>query len=463
MGGISSTLAAFVYEEPRAALILEPGVARQAIVDTIAVSVAAVNEPVVRHANHFAMTEMKSGPSMVLTTGAKVGPAGAAWLNGVSAHALDYDDVDDLTIGHPSAVLVPSILAIGEAVAATGKDIVDAYEVGLTVMRALASVMNLRRSYQKGWHTTSTLGIFGSVAATGRLLHLDAETIRHALGIAVSYAAGSRQNFGSMTKPIHAGNASAAGVVAGILASRGTTADPEAVDGALGYLELYGDDASHGDTKNTARTERLEQFLSDPPRQGLNIKKHPCCYATHAAADAILVLRPEVVLTDVVGITVKVPEGGLQPLIRRSPISGLEGKFNLPYIVAAGLIGGDLRLATFDDNAIDRPEVKAISQLVHCEEVSNWDNQSIRSGPVPFSAEVTVLLRSGEEFVCRCEAPAGHHTNPLSTQQLQEKVNDCLQHGTSAAANAATSVCSELFGVDSLLSMTNGIAVDVQK
>src|SRR5262249_55157352 len=200
--------------------------------------------------------------------------------------------------------------------------------------------------YTRGWHATATVGVLGGVAAAGHLLGLDQLTIQQALGIAASMASGSRQNFGTMTKPLHAGLAARDAVLATELAANGFTADPHELDGPLGYFAMYGV-APRPDDVMTA-LERPRVLLD----HGLNVKKYPCCYGTHRMADAALSLRAAGLSADAVRtIEVSVEPDGMGAIIHHRPKKGLQGKFSGEYVVAACLLDGAVRLSSFTDSA----------------------------------------------------------------------------------------------------------------
>ena len=217
-------------------------------------------------------------------------PAGeAALVNGTSAHALDFDDVNMSMRGHPSVPLLPAVLALGEKIGSSGRELIDAFVLGFEVECKLGRVIGAAH-YALGWHATSTLGTLGAAAACARLLRLDMERTQIALGIAASLASGVRQNFGTMTKPLHAGWAARNGVIAATLADRGFTADSAAIEGESGLLHA----ASGGARLNS----RALASLGDPweiVSPGIGVKLYPCCYATHRAIDAAL----EIVASDV--------------------------------------------------------------------------------------------------------------------------------------------------------------------
>src|SRR5579871_6327219 len=188
--------------------------ATRAFIDTIGVAIAGRHEGCFTILAETLGVGGAAGASTVLPTRARASAAQAAFVNGTAGHALDYDDVADDMHGHPSIVLVASLLALAEARHATGRQLLEAYALGFEVSCAVARGLPVDAHYSRGWHATATVGTLGGVAAAGHLLGLDQLTIQQALGIAASMTGGSRQNFGTMTKPLHAGLASRDAVLA---------------------------------------------------------------------------------------------------------------------------------------------------------------------------------------------------------------------------------------------------------
>src|SRR6201999_4606948 len=162
----------------------------------------------------------------------------ATLVNGTASHALDYDDVAGVMGGHPSAMLVPSMIALGESLGSSGHDLVLAYVVGYETECRIARGVHFHH-YDKGWHPTATLGIFGTVAAASRLLRLTIDQTAVALGLAASFASGLKANFGTMTKPLHVGQASRNGLFAAFMAQRGFTANAGAFEHKQGFLDVF--------------------------------------------------------------------------------------------------------------------------------------------------------------------------------------------------------------------------------
>lgn len=393
--------------------------AERAMVDTVAVSLAARDDEGV-HAGFEALVEpARDGCSTVLLTGERTSASQAALLGGLAAHALDYDDVDDIILGHPSAVLVPALLACAEQIDAGGAELVDAFWVGLRAGRMVSTVVGIGPHYAAGWHSTSSLGSIAAAAAVARLRRLSPGQTANALGIAGSLAAGSRQNFGTMTKPLHAGWAAEIGIRAARLASTGFTADPRQLEGPLGFLALH-----LGGTLDPARQDALlEQApgLDDP---ALNLKLYPCCYYTHCGAEAALGLAQDGLRAqDCERLVVTVQDGGLAPLIHHRPETGLEAKFSMEYVVAAALIDRQIVLRSFADGQVARLEPQELLRRVEVREAP----QPPAGGPAEDTFTLIEVHRPDGEVVSRrVDRALGHATRPVPDSRLRDKFADCL-------------------------------------
>ncbi|MCR0982724.1 MmgE/PrpD family protein [Roseomonas populi] len=394
----------------------------RAVLDTVSVGIAARDEPAARLATRRARAQ-GGGPCTLWTLSgtARARQEEAAWANGVMAHVLDFDDVTSSMRGHPSVAMLPAILALAEAEGLTVGDVTVAYVAGFEVIAAL-SVAMAAPHYALGWHSTATIGAIGAAAACARLLRLDETQVAHALGLAVTQAAGTRASFGTMAKSVQAGNANLTGLRAARLAEIGFDAAPDALGGALGFARL-------GGGKSLALPEECNARALI--RHGLEVKKYPLCYATHRALDAVLHLRAEhgVTLDEVEAVHVHASPGALAPLIHHRPTTGLDAKFSMEYAIAAALADGALRLASFDDAAVRRPLIQAFLPRVTADE----DVGDL----LPRWAEVTLRLKDGRTLsMCR-HALRGGAEDPLSEGELLAKAADCFAHGGGEATGAA--------------------------
>src|SRR6185503_876784 len=264
----TSMLAEFVAKSrhddcPEAAL--EAG--RRAILDCLGVMLAGSAEPAARILQQVALAEGGLPLATVVGAGRRTGAVWAALCNGTAAHALDYDDTNFALMGHPSAPVLAAALAAGELATADGRAVLHAFLLGFEVETTLAEVINPAH-YEHGWHATCTLGTLGAAAAAARLLGLDAGQTRHALAVAASQSSGLKENFGTMTKPFHAGHAARSGVLSALMAREGWTASERALAPLATLAAPW-------------------KILTT----GVAVKPYPSCACTHSIIDSALELR----------------------------------------------------------------------------------------------------------------------------------------------------------------------------
>ncbi|MGI9322729.1 MAG: MmgE/PrpD family protein [Pseudomonadales bacterium] len=258
----------------------------------------------------------------------------AALLNGASGHALDYDDTGASVGCHSTAPVFPAALAVAEEIGTSGKALITAFVVGVEMQGRVHQAMGSNH-YGLGWHTTATYGTFGATAAAAHLLGLDAEAFGRAWGLAASHASGVKANFGTMTKPYHAGFAAEKGINCASLARRGFTANPDAVSGNQGFIQA----ASNGKSVQASGGDWL--IL------GTLFKYHAACHLTHAAIESVCQLRAKLAPADLSALTITVHPLLLDVCGIEEPKTGLEGKFSLRGTAALALAGFD----TADPNA----------------------------------------------------------------------------------------------------------------
>jgi len=356
----------------------------------------------------------------------RTSPYLAALVNGTVGHSLDYDDVAISLIGHPSVFLVPTIFAIEEAcnyqgMNSCGADILTAYVIGYEVACHLARPI-LQSHYMQGWHSTATFGTLGAAAAAAWLLRLNTGQIKMALGIAASLAGGLRQNFGTMTKPLHAGMAAAHGIQAALLAQAGFNADNNIIESPLGFAKVFGhiEEVDWVEASNNLG----KTFLITGP-EGLSIKPYPSCGFTHCAIDAALYLKKEykISTTDIAAIELGISPFDKQILIHHRPRTGLEAKFSLEYCVARTLVSEELRLRHFTDEAVTQLEVNSLMEKM------KW----VEKYPMPVmgtaegfgTKSVTVILKNGRQYGKEVAIAKGMPQNPLTVDEFNAKYKDC--------------------------------------
>lgn len=401
--------------------------ARTAIIDCVGCALAGVNEPAARLAADWGAREDAAPRATVLGQRYMSSPGIAALVNGTASHALDYDDVSPPMIGHPSAPLVPALLAAGEAVHASGLDVLAAYIVGLDVSARIGRLMNPQH-YAHGWHATSTLGALAAAAGASRLLGLNDEQIRHALGIAASGAAGIRKNFGSMVKPLHAGQAARRGIEAAFLARSGFDADPHILDGQHGFLDVFRGQAAKAPDASSIR------FSADQPLEiiesGVGIKQYACCGCVHTALDVVRELMQKHGFTGQEVEEVSCGVNALAPgvLIHHSAQTGLQGKFSMEYSVAVTLLDGHAGPRQFEDSRVRRADVQGLQKRVHMH-----TDPALPVNHGVFPSKVTITLKNGARWSGEAHKAIGMHPSlPLSDQDIDAKFLGCATYALDA-------------------------------
>jgi 2-methylcitrate dehydratase PrpD len=395
--------------------------AKQAIIDTVGTTLAGATDPVGDILTRYIISLGGTPQATIFGKGVRTSAPQAALVNGAMAHAFDYDDVNWSMSGHPSVPLLPAIMAVGEAQGATGKALLTAYVLGFEIEAKIGRGLNPTH-YQLGWHATSTLGSLGAAAAVAKLLNLSAQHTAVALGIAASMASGLRQNFGTMTKPLHPGHAAMNGVTAATLAQMGFTADTDILEAPFGFARLFTGAGEYHLERSTAALGAPYDLLEP----GIVVKQYPCCAFTHRAIDGMLALvhKHQFVAADVDTVECVLSQLAADVLIHSRPSTGLEGKFSLEYCLAAALLDRAAGLQQFTDAMVQRPQVQELLQRVtrHLYPVSA---QHAGSNGEELPVIVTVKLHDGRTYSQQVELPKGHPDNPLSEAEVHAKFRAC--------------------------------------
>lgn len=330
-------------------------VAGQCVLDWLGCAIAGSREPLSQILrDEFATAD---GECTLVGTDLRAEPLRAAMVNGAAGHALDFDDTSNVMGGHATVPLLPAVLALAESHGRSGADVLTAYVVGMEVQSRIGTSIGPEH-YGKGWHTTSTIGVFGAAAASAWLLQLDQAEFGAAMGIAASNAAGLKANFGTMTKPLHPGQAAERGLLAAKLAARGFTSNSDAIEGNQGLTQAAGNGGLDRD-----RMARLDGGWATPRTL---FKHHAACHLTHAGIEATMsVLQGGVANSEVRGITMTVNPSILDVCGIREPRTGLEAKFSLKGTQSLLVHGVDTAaIAAFEDGPINRGDVQAFLRSV---------------------------------------------------------------------------------------------------
>lgn len=427
------------------------------IADTFAVILAGVSSEVAEPLQRYLESARESGASPILGTGRTASPETAALINGTYGHSLDYDDVLSMMPAHPSAVILAALMASMDGKPVSGKDFIEAYIIGVEVGGKVGLGMT-NDHYQRGYHATGTLALFSGLAALAKLHKLDAPTIQQAMGIAGSMASGLRRNFGTMTKPLHSGLAARSALTAVRLAMAGFTAADDIMEAKAGFYSTYG--TADSDPEVTANGLGKPFVISSP---GIAVKKFPCCYATHRPIDGVLTLRERMGFdaNSVEKVICRMPPGGMHVLIYPRPVTGLEGKFSLPYSIAAGVLDGKFSLWSFSDEAVRRPAIAALYDRIDAHEThtSRGDDPQFdkRSSGSRGFVEVEVHLKDGRKDQIRIDVPPGSPSRALTWDELRSKFMDCAKQApriSNASAEAAFAAIRNLQSVADINSIT---------
>jgi 2-methylcitrate dehydratase PrpD len=388
---------------------------RRATLDSVGVTLAGAGEPAAAIVRQVVRAEGGLPLCTVLGTRVRTSPTWAALANGVAGHAHDFDDTNFGMLGHPSVPLLATAFAAGEAEMADGAAVVLAYILGFEVDAALGLALNPGH-YERGWHATTSLGTFGCTAAAAKLLALDVDQARHALGLAASFASGVKENFGSMTKPYHAGHAARNGILAAQLAREGFTASEAALDGPQGFLHAAGDGTLPASALDALG--RTWQVVTSR----VAVKPYPSCALTHSAIDALLdlrerhALRPGEVESVEVGVNHVVPN----VLRHARPATGLERKFSMQFCAAAALAEGRVDISSFADGPAPA-DVATVMDRVRMV----VDPALPGGGDQQAWTRVTVRLSDGRTLAEPPRGASGHPATPLTADQLRAKFLAC--------------------------------------
>ena len=391
-----------------------------AIMDTLACMLAGSQESLSDILCRYVAAEAASPSATVVGRGFKTSAANAALINGAMAHALDYDDITQITKTHPTAVLLPASLAVAEELGASGKDMLLGYMTGFEVACAVGEALSEAYYDDLGWHPTGPLGAVGAAAAASKIMDLDPDRTAMAVSLAASQASGLRQNFGTMTKPFHAGDAARAGVASAKLVREGFTASADALEGRFGFIRAFSGGQGF-------ETEQIAQNLGNKcylVESGIEIKKYPCCGSAHLALDATFGLLSQAAIEPeaVDRIDVMVDFDPPRSLIHSRPVSSLEGKFSMQYCLAAALLDRRVGLQSFTDDQVMRPEAQGLIPRIDMRRIPG--NEGLPSWTEGYH-QVEVQLKDGNVLRRQAHRADSGALRGVTMEDIREKFRDC--------------------------------------
>jgi 2-methylcitrate dehydratase PrpD len=415
--------------------IPEAGIAKakDCILDCIGVTIAGSAESIREPVLQYVQAVGGASDATLVGIGGKTSVTNAALANGVFGHVLDYDDTNQIFIGHGSVAIVPAILALAEKLGSNGQDVLTAYMLGTEVQWKLGeALVDCGDHYGKGWHSTGTIGAFGATASAAKLLKLDETQAANAFGIAASEVGGFQEQFGTHCKPFHAGRANEVGVRAALLAQGGFTSSRSAFEGKVGWLKLV---AEKYDLSKVDRFGEPWGILEETFGRGMNLKAHPVCASALGAVEGMqsLVAQHGFTAEEVETIECGVRPHSLNILMYHTPATGLQAKFSAEYWPAITLLRGRLGLREITDEVVSRPDVQALIRKVKV-----YPDPSIMVATARVNIKVT--LKNGRTFSEAYYPAKGATDNPLTRDELVDKFNECAEWGGVPAAKAARAV-----------------------
>jgi 2-methylcitrate dehydratase PrpD len=409
------------------------GKAKECMLDCIGVAIAGSAEPIREPVTRYLEAVGGHAQATLIGVGSKTSVTNAALANGTFGHVLDYDDTNQIFIGHGSVAVVPAILALAEHLGSPGTDMLVAYMLGTEVQWKLGeALVDCGDHYARGWHSTCTVGAFGATAAAAKLLRLTGEQAAHAFGIAASEVGGFQEQFGTYCKPFHAGRANEIGVRAALLARGGFTSARSALEGKVGLLALI------AGTFDLSKVERFGQpwgIMETSFGRGINLKAHPVCASALGAVEGMqsLMTRHGFAAHDVERIECGVRPHSLNILMYHEPKTGLQAKFSAEYWPAITLLRGRLGLHEVTDQVVLSAEVQDLVKKVRV-----YPDPSITVSQA--RVEIRVTLKSGASFSEAYYPAKGAADNPLSREELVEKFHECAQWGGVASEKAGRAI-----------------------
>ncbi len=337
----------------------------------------------------------------------RVDIANAALINGISSHTFDFDDTHLKTIIHPAGPVASAVMALAEQLGSSGRQVIDATVLGIDVACRMGNLV-YPQHYDRGWHITGSTGTLGAAAACARLLGLDAKQTQMALGIAASQPVGLREQFGTMTKPFHPGGAARAGLMAALMAQKGFTSSPRALEAPRGWAQVLSTKYDWTEAQDELG-QRFEISFNA-------YKPCACGIVSHPSIDACVQLREQGVTPEQVAkIELRVHSLVLELTGKKEPQDGLQGKFSVYHGCAAGLIFGRAGEDEFSDAIVTREDVVALRRKV----VAVVDD-SIREE----SVVATATLTDGRVITVHVEHAIGSLERPMTDAMLESKFHD---------------------------------------
>lgn len=417
---ITQTLAQFVATHPsRGWSDAVEHEAQRTLLNWLGCSIGAAHHESTSAALAAVQVLQPAPQAAVLGRKERVDIASAALLNGISSHTFDFDDTHLKTIIHPAGPVASAVMALAELTGASGRGLIDALVLGIDVSCRMGNVV-YPEHYDRGWHITGSTGMLGAAAGCARLLGLDAQRTQMAIGIAASQPVGLREQFGSMTKPLHPGAAARAGLMSALMAQQGYTASPRALEAPRGWAQVVSTKCAWHEATDELG-QRFEISFN-------TYKPFACGIVIHPSIDACVQLREQGVTPDQIErIDLRVHSLVLELTGKKEPADGLQAKFSVYHGCAAGLFFGRAGEEEFSDAIVTRPDVVALRRKV----VATVDDSIAEE-----SVDVTAVLTDGRRIHLVVKDAIGSMHRPLTDTMLARKFHDLVDPVLGAARSA---------------------------
>ena len=406
--GAAATLADFVAGTVWADVAAQNHEAKRSILNFFATALGSAYDPAVTAALKTLVPFSGAATSAIIGRPERLDALGAAFVNAIAANLLDFDDTHLDTIIHPAAPVAAPVLALAQARGFSGRAVLTAFILGVEVECRVGNAVSPGH-YARGWHITSTCGVFGAAAACAKLLGLSADQIANAIGIAASQSAGIIENLPSAAKNVSVGNAARNGLFAALLAAEGYSASPRAIEGPLGWARAMGDEPDVGRlTGNLGKSWEIAKNTYKP---------YPAGIVFHAVIDACLNLRTKLNIGDIASVMV---EGSALLLARgdRPVRNERDARVSIHHCAACALLLGAAGVPEFSDETVFRPDIVSLREKVRAVLDASFPDGAAR---------VTIQLTSGKTLSATVMEARGSLADPLSDRDIEAKLRDCAR------------------------------------
>ncbi len=414
---IADWVAGFEFEQASPGAI---EAAKRCLIDICGVAIAGSRTPATRIAAGVANRTYAAGQSRVLGSARQIAAPGAAFVNATAAHALDYDDTCFVGIVHPSAIIMPALAAVSDELNISGAEFATAFIAGFEVQSAAAAVLG-NNLYEKGWFTTSVLGVLGASAAVARARRLTGDDMRQVLRLAAVQGAGVRAVQGTLAKPLLAGRASECAVSTVDMIVDGATAPADAFESPKGFVHAYND----GKADTAVLDEMGRRFVIEAP--GVAFKLYPVCSSAQAAAEITAIIMREAAIepNQVARIDCEATPLVMNSLVYDNPTSAQQAQFSMPFAVACIVVHGNIGVHHIDACVLADPELRDAMAKVEMTLSRELASDPTTLQHYPEAAIVTVTLRDGRKLRRFHGAATGLPSRPMSNDDLTRKFLAC--------------------------------------